>query len=92
MRAGSSSAGASCFQDFGDVFRDGGLQLPRLGVQGFEFLVERFEWFLEVLVADGFAGGHARVAAAIEADERRKMRPRTGAEYSCDFRPELARN
>ena len=34
----------------------------------------------------------ARWAAKRTSAKRRKMRPRTGAEYSWDFRPELARN
>ena len=41
-------------------------EVARLGVEGFEFLVQRFELFLEILVAHGFAGGHAHVAPGIE--------------------------
>ncbi len=41
-------------------------ELARLGVQGFEFLVQRFELLLEVLVAHGFARRDADVAAGVE--------------------------
>jgi len=37
---------ASCFKNFGDVARNRGFQFPRGGVEGFEFLVQRFPPFL----------------------------------------------
>ena len=45
---------------------DGLFEFARLRVQGFEFLVQLFELFLEVFVADCFAGCDADVAARIE--------------------------
>jgi hypothetical protein len=41
-------------------------ELTRAGVEGFKFLVQRFELFLKILVAHGFASGHANVTTGIE--------------------------
>ena len=41
-------------------------QLPRLSVQRFQFLVEGFKLFLEILVADVFARRDADVATGVE--------------------------
>ena len=56
----------SCFQDLRDILRDGGFQLTRLGVEGFEFLIQGFELLLEILVAHCLARSHAHVAAGVE--------------------------
>ena len=57
---------SSYFEKFHDVFRDPRLKLPRFGVEDFEFLVEGFELFLEILVAEILALADADVAAGIE--------------------------
>ena len=57
----------SCgLQQFHDVRRDPGFKLPRFGIEDFEFLVEGFEPFLEILVAEILALRDADVAAGIE--------------------------
>ena len=38
-----------------------------MSIQHFQFLVERFQLFLEVLVADFFARGDADIATGVEA-------------------------
>jgi hypothetical protein len=42
------------------------LQLPRLGIQRFQFLVQGFKLYLEVLAADLLARRDAYVAAGVE--------------------------
>src|ERR1035437_7925900 len=70
----------SCFQQFHNVFRDSRFNLTRFGVEDFEFLVEGFELFLKVLVAEVLALGDADVATGIE-------RPALGFDFlkGCDF-------
>ena len=59
-------APSSRLQNLRHIAGDGLLQFAGLGVQGFEFLVQRFELFLEVLVADILARRNSHVAARIE--------------------------
>src|SRR5205823_1166046 len=49
-----------------DVARNRLFEVTRLRVEGFEFLVQRLQLCLELLVADGLAGCHAHVPARIE--------------------------
>ena len=57
---------SSRLQNLRHVAGDGLFEVARLSVEGFEFLVQGFELFLEVLVAHGFARRDAHVAAGIE--------------------------
>jgi len=61
-----SSGADSCFEDFRDVLRHRGFEFPGLGVQGFKFLVQGLELFLEVLVAR--AGILLGIEAGVDAD------------------------
>ena len=51
--------------------RDTGLQFQCFGIQHFQFLVERFQLFLEIFVADFLTCGHTNVAAWIETPSLR---------------------
>ena|SRR2546422_5821824 len=76
---------SSRLQNLRHVGRDSLSELARLGVEGFELLVQRFE------EADGFSSLD-RCAAKRASANRRKMSPRTGWEYCAEVRPELARS
>ena len=56
----------SRLQDLSHVSGDGFFQIAGLGVQGFQFLAQRFELLAEVLVADLLARRDAYVAAGVE--------------------------
>ena len=56
----------SCFEEFAHVFRDPRFEFAGFVVEDFEFLVESFELFLEILIAEILALGDADVAAGIE--------------------------
>jgi hypothetical protein len=55
------SESGSCFQDFRDVAGNGCLQFPCCSIEGFQFLVERFELFLEIFVASLAQAGYVAV-------------------------------
>src|SRR3989344_7150849 len=57
----------SSLQNLRHVLRDGLFKLARLGVEGFEFFVQRFELFLEILVTHFLAGGDTDVTTRVEA-------------------------
>src|SRR6266550_7525113 len=53
-------------QNLRDVVGDSLFEVARLGVEGFEFLVNRFELFLKVFIAHGLARSHTHVASGVE--------------------------
>lgn len=56
----------SCFQNLRHVCGDSLFEVTRLGVQGFEFLVQLFKLGFEILIAYFFARCHAYIAAGVE--------------------------
>ena len=81
----------SRLQNLRHIAGDGLFQVAGLGVERFEFLVERFELLLEVLVAHVLARSHADVAARVERPSLRfdfldvaaLQRPGTSAIFRC---------
>ena len=64
-------------------------EVPCLGIEGFKFLVQRLELFLEALVAHGFANSYTHVAAGVQRPALRfdflERRSTAQAGNICEF-------
>src|SRR5262245_25824628 len=67
MAIGCLSQPSSRLQNLCHVAGNGSFEVAGLSVQGFEFLVQGFELFLEVLITHGFAWRDTHVTARVQA-------------------------